>query len=135
MCESVFLGCWKLVKNDNDNFDKYMEGIGVSMITRKAAGTLKPDVIISCNDGVWTVRTESTFKKSEFSFKLGEEFDEETPDGRKTKTIVTLENGVLCQTQKWDDKETKITREVKDSELIATCIFEDVKCVRVYEKK
>ncbi|KAM4704859.1 myelin P2 protein-like [Rhinophrynus dorsalis] len=135
MCEE-FIGTWVLEQNNKDDFNKYMEAVGVGAITRTAACALKPDLIISRNaDDVWTVRTESTFKNSEFSFKCGEEFDECTADGRKTKTTVTLENGVLKQKQKWNGKESVITREVKDGKLITTCIMGDVECVRIYKKK
>ncbi|XP_053323964.1 fatty acid-binding protein, liver-like [Spea bombifrons] len=131
----AFLGKWKLVQNNSEDFNKYMEALNVSLLTRKAACALKPDVIFSMEADVITFKTESTFKSSEISFKLGEEFDETTADGRKTKTTVTLENGVLVQVQKWDGKETVINREVKDGELITTCIVGDVRCVRIYNRK
>jgi hypothetical protein len=35
--------------------------------------------------GLYTLKIESTFKNSTISFKLGEEVDEETMDGRKVK--------------------------------------------------
>lgn len=49
------------------------------------AGVAKPNVTISINGDVITIKTESTFKNTEISFKLGEEFDETTADDRKTK--------------------------------------------------
>lgn len=49
------------------------------------AGVAKPNVTISINGDVITIKTESTFKNTEVSFKLGEEFDETTADDRKTK--------------------------------------------------
>jgi len=49
------------------------------------AGVAKPNVTISINGDVITIKTESTFKNTEISFKLGEEFDEITADDRKTK--------------------------------------------------
>ncbi|KAG8441896.1 hypothetical protein GDO86_010903 [Hymenochirus boettgeri] len=128
-----FLGTWGL--EHSENFDAYMEAVGVGFITRKAAGSLKPDVLISVDGDVYKVRTESTFKNSEFVFKLGEEFDETTADGRKTKTTVTLENGVLIQFQKWDGKESTVTREIKDGKMMTICTMGDVTCERTYIKK
>lgn len=49
------------------------------------AGVAKPNVTISINDDVITIKTESTFKNTETSFTLGKEFDETTADDRKTK--------------------------------------------------
>ena len=53
--------------------------------TRKVAGMAKPTLIISVNGDVVTIRSESTFKNTEISFKLDQEFDEVTPDDRKVK--------------------------------------------------
>jgi hypothetical protein len=33
-------------------------------------------------DGQWTIKTSTTLKTMELKFKIGEEFDEVTPDGR-----------------------------------------------------
>lgn len=45
----------------------------------------KPTMIISVNGDVITIKSESTFKNTEISFKLGQEFDEVTADDRKVK--------------------------------------------------
>lgn len=45
----------------------------------------KPNMIISVNGDVITIKSESTFKNTEISFKLGHEFDEVTADDRKVK--------------------------------------------------
>lgn len=46
----------------------------------------KPNLVISVDDaGVVSMKSESTFKTTEIKFKLDEEFDETTADGRKTK--------------------------------------------------
>ncbi|XP_075684258.1 fatty acid-binding protein, adipocyte-like [Rhinoderma darwinii] len=134
MCDEL-LGTWKLIENNSDDFNKYMEAVDVPFLTRKAACTLKPDVTICKNGDEWTIKTSSTFKNTELSFKLGEEFDETTADGRKVKSIITLENGSLIQKQTWDGKESTINREVKDKRMITTCVFKDVKCTRIYDRK
>lgn len=58
---------------------------GVGLATRKLGNLAKPKVIISKKGDVITIRTESTFKNTEISFKLGQEFEETTADNRKTK--------------------------------------------------
>lgn len=45
----------------------------------------KPTVIISQEGDKVVIRTQSTFKNTEISFKLGEEFDETTADDRNCK--------------------------------------------------
>lgn len=54
------------------------------------AGVAKPNVTISINGDVITIKSESTFKNTEISFKLGEEFDETTADDRKTKVSLKM---------------------------------------------
>lgn len=53
--------------------------------TRKVGGMTKPTSIISVEGDLVTLKTQSTFKNMEISFKLGEEFDETTADDRKVK--------------------------------------------------
>uniref|UniRef100_A0A8C0HFK8 Cytosolic fatty-acid binding proteins domain-containing protein n=1 Tax=Chelonoidis abingdonii TaxID=106734 RepID=A0A8C0HFK8_CHEAB len=115
MCEP-FLGSWKLISSEN--FESYMKELGVGFATRKLGSLAKPSVVISTNDDIITIKTESAFKNTEISFKLGEEFEETTADDRKTKSIITLDNGALFHVQKWDGKETTIKRKLVDSKLV-----------------
>ena len=55
------------------------------MAMRKMGSIAKPDVIITRDGDKMNIKTESTFKTSECCFKIGEPFDEDTIDGRKTK--------------------------------------------------
>lgn len=58
---------------------------GVGFATRQVAGLTKPTTIIEVDGDKVTVKTQSTFKNTEISFKLGEEFDETTADDRHVK--------------------------------------------------
>lgn len=58
---------------------------GVGFATRQMAGLTKPTTIIEVAGDKVTVKTQSTFKNTEISFKLGEEFDETTADDRHVK--------------------------------------------------
>uniref|UniRef100_A0A8D0DM17 Fatty acid binding protein 5 n=1 Tax=Salvator merianae TaxID=96440 RepID=A0A8D0DM17_SALMN len=128
-----FLGRWCLISSEG--FEDYMKELGVGMAMRKMGSMAKPDVIISQDGDTITVKTESTFKTSVLAFKLGEKFDEDTIDGRKTKTLITLDdNNVLTQHQQWDGKESTITRKIVDGKLVVDCDMNGVKCTRVYQK-
>ncbi|XP_042319464.1 fatty acid-binding protein, adipocyte-like [Sceloporus undulatus] len=131
MCEQ-FCGTWKLVSSEK--FDDYMKELGVGFATRKIGGVAKPNVIITCNGNAMTIRSESSFKTVEISFKLEEEFDETTADDRKVKSVVTLENGTLVHLQKWDGKETTIKRKIEDGKLVMECTMNNVTSTRIYEK-
>ncbi|XP_030405441.1 myelin P2 protein-like [Gopherus flavomarginatus] len=131
MCE-LFLGTWKLISSEN--FDSYMEELGVGFATRKLGSLAKPSVVISINGDIITIKTESTFKNTEISFKLGEEFEETTADNRKTMSTVTLDDGSLTQVQKWDGKQTTIKRALVDGKMVVECTMNNVTCTRVYER-
>ncbi|XP_051908026.1 fatty acid-binding protein, brain [Hippocampus zosterae] len=128
----AFCATWKLV--DSDNFDEYMKALGVGFATRQVGNVTKPTVIISQEGDKVTIRTQSTFKNTEISFKLGEEFDETTADDRNCKSTVSMDGDKLVHVQKWDGKETKFVREIKDGKLVMNLTFEDIHAVRTYEK-
>ncbi|XP_009644168.1 fatty acid-binding protein, heart [Egretta garzetta] len=94
----------------------------------------KPTTIIEVAGDKITVKTQSTFKNTEISFKLGEEFDETTADDRHVKSLVTLDGGKLIHVQKWEGKETSLVRELKDGKLILTLTMGNVVSTRTYEK-
>ncbi|XP_029958444.1 fatty acid binding protein 4b [Salarias fasciatus] len=128
-----FVGTWTLLSSDN--FDEYMKAIGVGFATRQMGNMAKPNLVFSVgDDGVISMKAESTFKTTEIKFKLNEEFDESTADGRSTKTTITLDNGKLVQKQTWDGKTTTLERAIEDGKLIARCYMDDVVAVRTYEK-
>ncbi|TNN23088.1 Fatty acid-binding protein, adipocyte [Liparis tanakae] len=128
-----FVGTWTLT--GSDNFDEYMKAIGVGFATRQMGNMAKPNLVISVDEaGLISIKSETTFKTSEIKFKLSEEFDETTADGRSTKTTITLENGKLVQQQTWDGKKTTLEREVQDGKLTAKCVMDDVVAMRTYEK-
>ncbi|KAF3820101.1 hypothetical protein GH733_015610 [Mirounga leonina] len=112
----AFVGTWKLV--DSKNFDDYMKSIGVGFATRQVANVTKPTTIIEVNGDTIIIKTHSTFKNTEISFKLGVEFDETTADDRKVKSTVMLHGGKLVHVQKWEGQETTLVRELVDGKLI-----------------
>uniref|UniRef100_G1ST29 Peripheral myelin protein 2 n=2 Tax=Boreoeutheria TaxID=1437010 RepID=G1ST29_RABIT len=132
MMVEPFLGTWKLVSSEN--FEDYMKELGVSSAARNAAGLVKPSVSISVNGDTVNIRTESPFRNTEISFKLGEEFDETTADNRKVKSTVTLDSGSMIQVQKWLDKETTIKRKIVDGKMVVECTMNNIVSTRIYEK-
>uniref|UniRef100_A0A4W6CXV9 Cellular retinoic acid-binding protein 1 n=2 Tax=Lates calcarifer TaxID=8187 RepID=A0A4W6CXV9_LATCA len=128
----AFVGTWNL--KESENFDDYMKELGVGFATRKVGNLTKPTTVISLDGDKVTVKTHSTIKNTELSFKLGEEFDETTADDRKVKSIVNIEDGKMVHVQKWGDKETSLVREVNGNTLVLTLTIGQVVCKRRYEK-
>ncbi|XP_002710703.1 fatty acid-binding protein 12 [Oryctolagus cuniculus] len=125
-------GTWKSVSCEN--FEEYMKELGIGKASRKLGSLAKPTVTISTNGDVITIKTKSIFKNNKISFKLGEEFEETTPGGRKTKSTVTLDNDAMIHTQDWGDKETTIRRKLVDGKMVVESAVNNVICTRTYER-
>ena len=76
-------GKYKLTQSEN--FEEFMKALGVGLVTRKLGNKSSPTVTITEAAGEYTFKQESLVKTSEFKFKLNEEFDETTADGRQGK--------------------------------------------------
>nr|CAD7196117.1 unnamed protein product [Timema douglasi] len=127
----AFLGKkYKLVSSEN--FDEYMKALGVGLVTRKMGNALSPVIEMTEAGGVYTFKTSTTFRSTEITAKLGVEFDEETADGRKVKSLLTLENNKLVHVQK-GEKDTTLIREFSPEQVKATMTVDDIVCTRIYK--
>ncbi|XP_063235467.1 fatty acid-binding protein [Bacillus rossius redtenbacheri] len=116
----------------SENFDEYMKALGVGFITRKIGNTTSPTIELSRSGDEYTLLTSSTFKNTSISFRPGEEFEEDTVDGRKVKSRVDIEDNRLTHVQK-GEKDTTIVREFFADEVKATMTIDDIVCTRVYK--
>ncbi|KAK0180632.1 hypothetical protein PV327_002995 [Microctonus hyperodae] len=121
---------YKMVSSEN--FDEMMKALGIGLVVRKLAGSISPTVELLEDNGVYNLRTTSTFKNTDIKFKLGEEFDEDTPDGRTVKSVITLDGNKMTHIQK-GEKQTLIEREFTPTEMTAIMKVDDVVCTRVYK--
>ncbi|CAG0884384.1 unnamed protein product [Darwinula stevensoni] len=108
---------------------------GVGMVMRKLGSTAKPVQDIKVENGKWTIITTTTFKTTNIEFRLGEEFEETTADGRKVMTKMTLEKNKLTQDQKGVNggKDSVLVREVNGDTLTMTLTADNVVCKRTYK--
>jgi hypothetical protein len=130
-----FVGTWKM--ESSENFDHYMREVGVNAVVAKMGSVAKPTMIIEIAGGVWTLKSETTFKNTKVSFELGKEFEETTADDRKMLTTFTLEGHTLIQTQKptvADGVPSVITRELDGNKILVTCKANDVVAIRHYNR-
>ncbi|XP_058384982.1 fatty acid-binding protein 12 [Diceros bicornis minor] len=125
-------GTWKAISCEN--FEEYMKELGIGRTSRKLGCLAKPTVTISTKEDVITIKTKSIFKNNEISFKLGEELEETTPGGHKTKSMVTLNNDSLVQVQDWEGKETTITRRLVDGKMVVESAVNSVISTWMYER-
>merc|ERR1712223_1798779 len=84
------LGKFQLDKSEN--FDAFMAAVGVGWATRTIGNKTTPVVTVTKDDSdMMTFKQESLVSTSAISFKVGEQFDEKTADGRQVKSTMTLE--------------------------------------------
>ncbi|KAM7405802.1 hypothetical protein PAMP_000229 [Pampus punctatissimus] len=105
---------------------------------RKVAVTAasKPHVEIKQNGEHFYIKTSTTVRTTEVNFLIGEEFNEETVDGRKCKSLASweTENKIYCKQTLLcgTGPKTFWSRELRGDELILTFGADDVVCTRIY---
>merc|ERR1712126_687336 len=104
----------KFERTSADQYDEFLKALDVSFLLRKAATVSTPVMEISEDAGTWTIKTSTTLKTMELKFKLDEEFDETTPDGREVSAKVTLEDGKIVTVQKAKKDGQKSTRSIRE---------------------
>lgn len=102
------------------------------MVLRKVGMSTSPTCYLIKNGDEYEYHTDSTFKNSVIKFKVGVEFENETLDGRKVMTTITLDGDKMTQIEK-GDKKSEIIREFSADELVATCVYDTVESKRWYK--
>merc|ERR1712002_1208191 len=129
----------KYERTSADKYEELLKVLDVNFLLRKAATVSTPVKEVSEEGGVWTIKTSTTLKTMELKFKLGEPFDETTPDGREVVATVTFEGGKILSVQKAKkegEKSTKAVREMNGAdELVYTITVEGSDLVSVQKFK
>ncbi|XP_018321648.1 myelin P2 protein isoform X2 [Agrilus planipennis] len=118
----------------SENFDEFMKALGVGLVTRKVGNAVSPVVELKKDGDQYLLSSNSTFKNVLLKFKPGEEFDQETADGRKVKSTITVDGSTLHEIQKdANGKETTIERIFTDDEIKMICKVDDIVSTRIYK--
>merc|ERR1712018_21873 len=132
----------KYDRTSAEKYDEFLAELGVNFLLRKAATASTPrfEVTYDTDSETWLFKTSTILKSMELKFKLGEEFDEKSPDGRDVRAVVTKEGDSFISIQnakKEGEKSTKITREFKGDEVIqiSQCIGSDLICTQVFKRQ
>jgi len=127
------LGKWEL--ESSENVDEYLKALEVDLLMRGMVSQAKPiDTFIAEPNGEYILRSDTKMKTKEMKFRLDEEFDETTLDGRNVKTTCRLDGTKLIQDQK-GEVPSVITREVTDpNTLVTTFTAVGVTCTRVFKR-
>ncbi|KAM9352487.1 cellular retinoic acid-binding protein 1a [Symphorus nematophorus] len=134
-----FAGTWKMRKSEN--FDELLKALGVNPMLRKVAvaAASNPQVEIRQDGEQFYIKTSTTVRTTEINFHIGQEFDEETVDGRKCKSLATweTENKIHCKQTlvEGDGPKTYWSRELNGDELTLIFGADDVVCTRIYHRE
>merc|ERR1711874_443492 len=128
----------KYTRTNAEQYEEFLKALDVGILLRKAATYSTPVMEITEADGTWNIKTSTTLKSMELKFKLDEEFEETTPDGRDVTAKVTFEDGKIVTVQKAKKEGQKSTKSVRElagdgDELIYTMTIDgndDLKCVQ-----
>merc|ERR1719308_347759 len=121
----------------NEGYEDFLKALGVSFLLRKAAMASTPVMTITEAGGNWTMVTKTSMKSIELKFRLGEEFEEDTTDGRHCKTTVTLEGNKMTTTQnatKAGEKNVVVVREFNDEGLTYTATCDGVTSTQKFKR-
>lgn len=118
-----------------------MSALGVNFFLRKMGNQVTPELTIQNKGDHYTFTSVSTFKTTNLEFDVGKEFETTTPDGRKVKSTVSVEDGKLVQKESTigsagDGKDCTYIRELEGSnkDLKVTCLLKDIECIRLYKR-
>ncbi|XP_036892183.1 fatty acid-binding protein, intestinal [Sturnira hondurensis] len=131
----AFNGTWKI--DQNENYDKFMEKMGINMVKRKLAARDNLKLTITQEGNKFTVKESSTFRNTEIVFELGVAFNYSLADGTELSGTWNLEEGKLVGKFKRVDNgnELNTVREVAGGEMVQTYVYEGVEAKRIFKKE
>merc|ERR1712121_554037 len=124
-------------QTSNEGYEEFLKKLNVGFILRKAAMASTPVMTIAEDGGNWTMITKTTVKSIELRFRLGEEFEETTTDGRKCKTTVSLAGNQMTTSQKATkagEKNVVVVREFSDEGLTYTATCDGVTSTQKFKR-
>ncbi|KAK1342279.1 hypothetical protein QTO34_015035 [Cnephaeus nilssonii] len=117
----AFNGAWKIDRNEN--YDKFMEKMGINVVKRKLAAHDNLKLIISQEGNKFTIKESSAFRTAEIAFDLGGTWSLE--GDKLVGRFKRVDNG----------KELNAVREIVGGELVQTYVYEGVEAKRIFKKE
>nr|ALF07181.1 intestinal fatty acid binding protein 2 [Balaenoptera omurai] len=130
----AFDGTWKV--DHNENYEKFMEKMGINMVKRKLASHDNLKLIITQEGNKFTVKESSTFRNTEIVFELGVTFNYSLADGTELTGAWSLEGNKLVGKFKRVDNgnELNAVREIIGGEMVQTYVYEGVEAKWFFQK-
>ncbi|MCI4394837.1 hypothetical protein PGIGA_G00173430 [Pangasianodon gigas] len=130
----AFNGTWKIDRNEN--YDKFMEQLGINMVKRKLAEHDNLKLIIEQKGDKFTIKESSTFRTKDIEFTLGVQFEYSMADGTELIGTWAMEGEALkgTFTRKDNGKLLTTTRSLVGGELVQCYNYEGVDAKRIFKK-
>ncbi|XP_061627719.1 fatty acid-binding protein, intestinal [Phyllopteryx taeniolatus] len=130
----TFNGNWKVDRNDN--YDKFMEQMGINLVKRKLASHDNLKITIEQNGDKFHVKESSNFRTLEIDFTLGVNFDYSLADSTEVSGSWALEGDTMkgTFTRKDNGKQLITTRVVQGDELIQSYSYDGVDAKRIFKR-
>lgn len=134
MAEDKFMGNWETY--ELINWENFMKALGVGWIMRKAAARATSYINMSKDaEGNISYKWKLAVKSGHVTFKMEEEYDETTPDGRTVKSTMRMDGDELKCEQVGEPMTVYITRTIDDDgNMKEFGKAGDVECTRMYKK-
>ncbi|XP_054907216.1 fatty acid-binding protein, intestinal-like [Poeciliopsis prolifica] len=131
----AFNGTWKVDRNEN--YDKFMEQLGVNVVKRKLGEHDNLKLIIEQTGDKFHIKESSTFRTKEIDFTLGVQFDYSMADGTDLTGTWVLEGDTLKGTfnRKDNNKVLTTTRSLVGGELVQSYSYDGVDAKRIFKKQ
>ncbi|XP_027003360.1 fatty acid-binding protein, intestinal [Tachysurus fulvidraco] len=130
----AFNGTWKVDRNEN--YDKFMEQMGINLVKRKLAAHDNLKITLEQNGDKFHVQELSTFRTLELDFTLGVTFQYSLADGTELSGSWVMEGDVLKGrfVRKDNGKTLTTVRTIVGDELVQSYSYEGVEAKRIFKK-
>ncbi|XP_051472461.1 fatty acid-binding protein, intestinal isoform X1 [Apus apus] len=127
-------GTWKIDRNEN--YEKFMEAMGVNMMKRKLGAHDNMKLTIQQDGNNFTVKESSNFRTIEITFTLGVNFEYSLADGTELTGSWNMEGNKIVGkfTRKDNGKVLTASREVIGDELVQIYVYEGVEAKRIFKR-
>ena len=112
MCLHLAKGRYQRVSEEN--FEELLKTLNVNYILRKAAMASAPQMEVTEEKGVWTIKLSTILKTIELKFRVDEPFDEITPDGREVSSLASIHANKFIIFQNAKNFRQKSTRSIRE---------------------
>ncbi|XP_012687184.2 fatty acid-binding protein, intestinal-like [Clupea harengus] len=130
----TFNGTWKVDRSDN--FDKFMEKMGINMVKRKLAAHDNLKIIIEQTGDKFSIKESSAFRTLEIDFTLGVKFEYSPTDGTELAGSWAMEGDTMKGTFNRKDNNNVLTttRVIVGDELVQSYSYEGVEAKRIFKR-